>query len=483
MRKKLLSLLTVLCLVLGMLPATALAAEYADLAAELGYSEEEVALYISEDTELTEDVEGLVLVVAPVTVTVKGAKLTTGLVVVPDAEGAVVTLGENADVNAVIVMAKAEVVVEETAVAASVTVTAAEASVTVAGTVETVTVAEDAEGTTVTVAETAKVETVKVAAPSVKVAVAGTVETVDVAETATDAELVVEETAAITEVTDATGALTVSGDGAENVTVTDTSAEPDEDEEKKDEEKDDEETKDDTNTDNYNPPSTTQPTTRPNDAKLVVAPQVDHPEAKDPVSSAAPLTGLSTGYDVSSKLVEGTTNTYDVVIYAKNVVKHTNANGAEGYWVGFGIPIQTGDGAPTYTYYAVTSTSDASTVDWSQKSPITSIAERTYTVGDTTYNTVYFDADGLEGAAMKVQASNGVEYLFNITFDVTTVPPTEDPTNLEEGSAFEDLEIVETEEPDSETEEPEVEENNTEEPESLVETENETPEETVDPAE
>ena len=72
MRKKLLSLLTFLCLVLGMLPATALAAEYADLAKELGYSEEEVAMYIDEDTELSEDVEGLIVVVAPVKVTVKG---------------------------------------------------------------------------------------------------------------------------------------------------------------------------------------------------------------------------------------------------------------------------------------------------------------------------------------------------------------------------------------------------------------------------
>lgn len=272
MKKKLLSVLLALTMMLTVLPVSAMAAELTEdqkstLVAQ-GYSEEEIAnaIFISEDTELTEDVEGLIIIVAPVKVTIKGAKLTTGLLIAPGAKGASVVLGESANVNAVIVMDTAEVTVEEKAVAASVTVTAPEAKVAVAGEVKTVTVAAEAEKAAVTVAETAKVDTVEVAAPAaavevagavasvavaetaagasvavaetatvsalevaapdVKADVAGTVESVTVAETATGAELAVAETATVTEVADSTGALTVSGDGAANVTVTDTTAEP-----------------------------------------------------------------------------------------------------------------------------------------------------------------------------------------------------------------------------------------------------------------
>ena len=444
MRKKLLSLLTVLCLVLGMLPATALAAEYADLAKELGYSEEEVAMYIDEDTELSEDVEGLIIVVAPVKVTVKGAKLATGLVVVPDAEGATVTLGENADVNAVIVMAKAEVTVEETAVAASVTVTAPEASVTVAGTVETVTLAEEAENAVVTVAETAKVETVEVAAPAaavevvgevktvavqetaaaatvtvaetatvsalevaapdVKADVAGTVESVTVAETATGAELAVAETATVTEVTDATGELTVSGDGAANVTVTDSST-PAEDEKGNEDKTDD-----------------AGETVVPN------LPIIDNHKA-DPGFTVAPLvdqggdTPLVDEGSYSASVTNGSAdNEFRVVISAKNLEKHqgTTGNMPEGYWVGLAIPKQ-----ENYSYYLIRCGAGST-----EKSPLTPDYV-SWEDGGKFYDTFYFNVENFEGNTDNqyqigvVAGENAAtstlepEFIIDLAFDVT----------------------------------------------------------------
>ena len=445
MRKKLLSLLTVLCLVLGMLPATALAAEYADLAKELGYSEEEVAMYIDEDTELSEDVEGLIIVVAPVKVTVKGAKLATGLVVVPDAEGATVTLGENADVNAVIVMAKAEVTVEETAVAASVTVTAPEASVTVAGTVETVTLAEEAENAVVTVAETAKVETVEVAAPAaalevvgevktvavqetaaaatvtvaetatvsalevaapdVKADVAGTVESVTVAETATGAELAVAETATVTEVTDATGELTVSGDGAANVTVTDSST-PTEDEKGNEDKTDD-----------------AGETVVPNlpiidnhkaDPGFAVAPLVDH--SGDTETEITPTTYTPV---VSNGAAD---NEFRVVIKAEGLEKHTAANNQEHAWVGLAIPKQ-----DNYSYYLIRLTGENA----NQKTTLDADATWTNPNNGITYDTFYFNTDNFVGDTSDkfqigvVAGENAAtstlepEFVINLAFDVT----------------------------------------------------------------
>lgn len=81
MRRKILAMSIVFCMLLGMVPVV-LANELTDA---LGISEEEVAMYISEDTVLKEDVDGLVLVTDPVTVTIDGAKLSTGLVVAPNA--------------------------------------------------------------------------------------------------------------------------------------------------------------------------------------------------------------------------------------------------------------------------------------------------------------------------------------------------------------------------------------------------------------
>ncbi len=232
MRKKLLSLLTVLCLVLGMLPATAMAIDTANI----DKTDEANVQVIAEDTELTGTIEKLVLVDAAVKVDVTDATLTVGLVVSPDAEGAEVTISGTTAAE-VVVLANASVKTDAATTVETVTVDAAEATVEVAGEVASVVLTENAQGVSLTVAETATVAAVEVAAPNATVAVAGTVESVTVAETATGAELAVAETATVTTVTDATGELTVSGAGAESVTVENT-AEPaeGEDEDAKDEE-------------------------------------------------------------------------------------------------------------------------------------------------------------------------------------------------------------------------------------------------------
>lgn len=186
MRKKILSVLLALCMVLTLLPVAAFAAKLTDAqVAELkakGYTDEQIdainaqiadyesdeVVLVFEDTTITEAESRLVVVVAPqATVTVDGAKLDTGIVVAPGATDAKIALKAGADVNAVVVLDKAEVVVEKDAKATNVTLAAAEAAATVEGAVDTVAVNELAEKATVTVAETAKVDTVNIDAAGV----------------------------------------------------------------------------------------------------------------------------------------------------------------------------------------------------------------------------------------------------------------------------------------------------------------------------
>lgn len=211
MRKKILSVLLALCMVLALLPVAAFAAKLTDdQVAELkakGYTDaqieeiqKQIATYESDEVVLVFDnttidqaENRLVLVVGKCDVEVNAA-LSTGIVVAPGAADAKVAIKAGADVNAVVVLDKAEVVVEKDAKAASVTVAAAEASVTVAGEVSSVAVTEAAEKASVTVAEGATVASVEVAAPEAKAEIAGTVESVTVAETAKGAETTVSGT-------------------------------------------------------------------------------------------------------------------------------------------------------------------------------------------------------------------------------------------------------------------------------------------------
>lgn len=200
MKKRILSVLLALVMVLGLLPATVFAAELTeDQKAELiemGYSEADLenVMVVDADTVIDEAFDGLVVVVAQgVTVTVKGVALSTGVVVLPTAPEAKVVLEANSNANAVILMGeKSQVVVEADAKAEFVTVAAPEAKADVAGAAGTVTVNEAAEKAEVTVA---KADTVTNRAPEAKLDVA---EAATVANTAEKAEVKVAKADTVT---------------------------------------------------------------------------------------------------------------------------------------------------------------------------------------------------------------------------------------------------------------------------------------------
>ena len=137
---------------------------------------------------------------------------------------------------------------------------------------------------------------------------------------------------------------------------------------------------------------------------VVVAPMVDH-AAENAIASE----DLCSSYSVS-----GTANgdVHTVKITAKDVMNHTNATGAEGHWVGFGIPAAEGN-----EYYA-----GFGSVPADLGSPVSSIAERTYEVNGKTYNTVYFSGDTedeYKNGAYVVVKNGDKTTTYNITFDVS----------------------------------------------------------------
>lgn len=200
MKKRILSVLLALVMVLGLLPATVFAAELTeDQKAELiemGYSEADLenVMVVDADTVIDEAFDGLVIVVAQgVTVTVKGVALSTGVVVLPTAPEAKVVLEANSNANAVILMGeKSQVIVDAEAKADFVTVAAPEAKADVAGAAGTVTVNEAAEKAEVKVA---KADTVTNNAPEAKLDVT---EAATVTNTAAKAEVKVAKADTVT---------------------------------------------------------------------------------------------------------------------------------------------------------------------------------------------------------------------------------------------------------------------------------------------
>ena len=99
-------------------------------------------------------------------------------------------------------------------------VAGSDAQVTVAGTVSTVTVAEQAQGSSVTVAESGKVDSLTVAAPDAGVTVSGTVTQLETTASASDTAVTVGKGGAVEAVTANGAGTTVSGAGkVENVTA------------------------------------------------------------------------------------------------------------------------------------------------------------------------------------------------------------------------------------------------------------------------
>lgn len=137
---------------------------------------------------------------------------------------------------------------------------------------------------------------------------------------------------------------------------------------------------------------------------VVVAPMADHAAA-----NAIPSENLCSSYSASGT-VNGDVHT--VKITAKNVMNHTNAAGAEGHWVGFGIPA-----AKDNKYYA-----GFGSVPKDLGSPVSSIADRIYEVNGKKYNTVYFSGDtekDYKNGAYVVVKNGDKTTTYNITFDVS----------------------------------------------------------------
>ena len=137
---------------------------------------------------------------------------------------------------------------------------------------------------------------------------------------------------------------------------------------------------------------------------VVVAPMADHATAN----------AISTENLCSSYSASGTVNgdVHTVKITAKDVMNHTNAAGAVGHWVGFGIPAAKGN-----QYYA-----GFGSVPENLGSPVSSIANRTYEVNGKTYNTVYFSGDtekDYKNGAYVVVKNGDKTTTYNITFDVS----------------------------------------------------------------
>lgn len=138
---------------------------------------------------------------------------------------------------------------------------------------------------------------------------------------------------------------------------------------------------------------------------VVVAPMEDH--AAEP--NKIPSKNLCSSYSAS-----GTVNgdVHNVKITAKDVMNHTNANNAEGHWVGFGIPAATGN-----EYYA-----GFGSVPKDLGNSVPSIAARTYKVNGKDYNTVYFSGDTedeYKKGAYVVVKNGDKKTTYNITFDVS----------------------------------------------------------------
>lgn len=137
---------------------------------------------------------------------------------------------------------------------------------------------------------------------------------------------------------------------------------------------------------------------------VVVAPMADHASA-----NAISSENLCSSYSASGT-VNGDVHT--VKITAKDVMNHTNAAGAVGHWVGFGIPAAKGN-----EYYA-----GFGSVPENLGSSVSSIANRTYEVNGKTYNTVYFSGDtekDYKNGAYVVVKNGDKTTTYNITFDVS----------------------------------------------------------------
>ncbi|MBE5825128.1 MAG: Ig domain-containing protein [Butyrivibrio sp.] len=162
-------------------------------------------------------------------------------------------------------------------------------------------------------------------------------------------------------------------------------------------------------------------------ADVVSAPIVD--------KAAKPKTDLYTEgtYQVGPGVLGEDGKTVTVPISVKGLVEHDSDAPAPyktGYWVGFGIPKQTG--VTTYYKQSYTKIADPSNISWTDTS-----LDSTVTVNNKTYDTVYFNANGTGDKALvdktgyvyvKYTAPRGDEVIYTYVVDMGGVELSGMPT-------------------------------------------------------
>ena len=335
-----------------------------------------IALVVAEDVTVTGTAED-VLIVAGGDVTV--AADVSGSVTV-SAEGAGVTVAENAVVGTVAVsggsaavtveadasvstLAVAEsasgasVTVAADAAVETVTVAAPESSVTISGSVRAVEAAETAGNADITVGAGATVDSITTAAAGTDITVSGTVETVTVAGTAGSTTVTANRGAEITSVDNSAGDVTISGSGTvERVTTSGNNTA--------------------VNTDGTEltvAEGVTGVTENNKDVDAGETVTTDRPTSGGGSSSGGGSTGpttstvsgvtpailadqaagsteaLITNYNVTATQ-RSDRNYVDVTVAGTDLAYHQNANGAEGYWVGFAVAAPDGAAQMKYAF-------------------------------------------------------------------------------------------------------------------------------------
>lgn len=134
----------------------------------------------------------------------------------------------------------------------------------------------------------------------------------------------------------------------------------------------------------------------------VIAATVEDHDAAHPIAKGS----LYSSYSVSGTVQGGVNN---ITITAKDLMKHDNASGAEGYWVGFGVPQVTGN-----VYYTGWGSVPESLGG-------TSSPDNTMEQNGKTYDTFYWGTnfDNFAKGGYLVVKNGDKTTTYNITFDVT----------------------------------------------------------------
>lgn len=378
MKKKFLSVLLSLAMLLTLLPVSALAVDLTDeqkeALLEQGYTEEEIAeleendrvMVITEDTELTEDFDGLILIMGSATVTITDAKVGLGVIVMTGVEDVKIVLAEGAEVNAVIALEKAEIVIEKDAKVNFVTVAASDTTVTVEGTVEQLTIDEAAANTEVNVAATGSVAAASINGTDTNFTAedGASVGTVTVGENAAGTTI----TGEVEEVIDEAGNATVNGEPANTEDKDD-----EEDEEKEDKEKEDEP--------NFEAPVVPMPSKEP---------------ALD-IKKADVDSSNYTVYDVTA--MDGGTATNGAPIIDVKVITDMKAHAGSGgtkAWAGIAIPqidASSADSSYKYTFVAIRGTDGTiAHQDWGSSYWKTQNNSGVVQIDGAAYDVFYFNA-------------------------------------------------------------------------------------------